>query len=119
MQRLGAAIVGGFAGRLQWEGDGTADGLSDALFGVYDLEGAVCRWLHRPRWPVNAVAAQPSLPLAGVGTERYDGGYLFEGELHLLHLVAGTVTSLLPHRRQVRSLAWRGRPDAGLRPHAC
>ncbi|MGI5421648.1 hypothetical protein [Actinomadura luteofluorescens] len=106
-ERLGVTIVGGSAGRLQWAGDGTADRLSDALLGVYDLDGAVCRWLHRPRWPVNAVAVHPSLPLAAVGTGSYDGGFLFEGELLLLDLAAGTVTSLLPHPRQVRSLAWR------------
>ncbi|MFI0446603.1 PQQ-binding-like beta-propeller repeat protein [Actinomadura sp. 6N118] len=34
-------------------------------------------------------------------------GYSFTGELLLLDLAAGTVTSLLPHPRQVRSLAWR------------
>lgn len=106
-ERLGVTIVGGFAGRLQWAGDGTADRLSDAVLGVYDLDGAVCRLLHRPRWPVNAIAVHPSLSLAAVGTGAYDGGYFFEGELLLLDLAAGSVTSLLPHPRQVRFLAWR------------
>ncbi|MEU8379693.1 hypothetical protein [Streptosporangium sp. NPDC048865] len=106
-ERLGITIVGGFAGRLQWAGDGTADKLSDAVLGVYDLDGAVCRRLHRPRWPVNAVAVHPSLPLAAVGTGSYDGGYFFQGELLLLDLAAGVLTSLLPHPRQVRSLRWQ------------
>lgn len=106
-ERLGITIVGGFAGRLQWAGDITADKLSDALLGVYNLDGSACRLLHRSRWPVNAIAIHPSLPLAAVGTGRYDGGYSFAGELLLIDLEAGSVSSLLPHPRQVRSLEWR------------
>lgn len=133
-ERLGVTIVGGDAGRLQWAGNGTADRLSEALLGVYDLDGAVCQFFHRPRWPVKAIAVHPSLPLAAVGTGCYDGGYLFEGELLLLDLAAGTVTSLLPHPRQVLSLTWRDartldfvlappddweNPDAHTQGHPC
>ncbi|MYS23617.1 MULTISPECIES: PQQ-binding-like beta-propeller repeat protein [unclassified Streptomyces] len=58
------------------------------------------------RWPVNAVALHPLLPVAAVGTGSYDGGYAFEGELLLLDLQTGRSASVLQRKREIRSLSW-------------
>jgi hypothetical protein len=67
------------------------------------------RLLHQitSRWPVNAIACHPTLPLAAVVTGSYDGGRSYEGELLLLDLTTGTSVSLLAHPREVRRISWR------------
>lgn len=66
------------------------------------------RRLLSSRYPVNAMAFHPSLPLLAVGCGEYDGGYRFEGELLLLHLESGTTLSLIDHDsgRQILGLEW-------------
>ncbi|MFI1480892.1 hypothetical protein [Streptomyces sp. NPDC020747] len=75
---------------------------------VYDSRSFVRRALIRSRFPVHAIAFHPRRPLLAVGTGRYDGGYFFEGELLLLHLKTGEVTSLIEHElgRQILGLEW-------------
>lgn len=75
---------------------------------VYSITPFARRALIRSRFPVHAMAFHPRLPLLAVGAGKYDGGYFFEGELLLLHLKTGTVTSLIEHDfgRQVLGLEW-------------
>ena len=79
-----------------------------APVGVYRTDDLACRALHRSRHPVHAMAFHPTLPLLVVGTGRYDGGYFFEGELLLLDLGTGALTSLIEHGlgRQILGLTW-------------
>lgn len=74
--------------------------------GVFALEDARCLHLRPSRWPVNAVAIHPRLPLAAIGTGSFDGGYRFEGELLVLHLHSGKAASVLRGTRDVRALSW-------------
>ncbi|MFD9432242.1 hypothetical protein [Streptomyces sp. NPDC060002] len=75
---------------------------------VYNSRSFVRRTLIRSRFPVHALAFHPRRPLLAIGTGRYDGGYLFEGELLLLHLKTGAVASLIENEfgRQVLGLEW-------------
>ncbi|HWS35099.1 MAG TPA: hypothetical protein VN408_20460, partial [Actinoplanes sp.] len=59
------------------------------------------------RWPANALAFHPTLPLLAIGTGAYDGGWAYEGELLLLDLSTGATVSLLEHPREVRRLTWQ------------
>ncbi|UGT43642.1 hypothetical protein LTV02_09765 [Nocardia yamanashiensis] len=54
------------------------------------------------------MAFHPTLPLLAVGSGSYDGGYHLEGELLLLDLETGKVTSLIEHwsGREVLGLQW-------------
>ncbi|MFG2964054.1 hypothetical protein ACGFZS_12330 [Streptomyces sp. NPDC048288] len=75
---------------------------------VYDSRSFVRRAFIHSRFPVHALAFHPRHPLLAIGTGRYDGGYFFEGELLLLHLKSGAVTSLIENEfgRQVLGLEW-------------
>jgi hypothetical protein len=75
---------------------------------VYNSRSFVGRAFIRSRFPVHALAFHPRRPLLAIGTGRYDGGYFFEGELLLLHLKTGAVTSLIENEfgRQVLGLEW-------------
>ncbi|MFI8308216.1 hypothetical protein ACIF80_33360 [Streptomyces sp. NPDC085927] len=75
---------------------------------VYESRSFVRSALICSRFPVRAMAFHPRRSLLAIGTGRYDGGYFFEGELLLLHLKTGVVTSLIEHElgRQVLGLEW-------------
>ncbi|GAA1413903.1 hypothetical protein GCM10009639_67480 [Kitasatospora putterlickiae] len=79
-----------------------------ATVGVYGTGDLGCRAVLRARFPVHALAFHPTAPLLAVGTGRYDGGYLFEGELFLLDWETGAATSLIEDHfgRQVLGLSW-------------
>ncbi|WP_405015033.1 hypothetical protein [Kitasatospora sp. NBC_01539] len=102
----GEIAVGGDLGNLYWSGR-SVSGWRGHRVGVYGLDGLDCRQVVGTRWPVNSLDFHPSLPLLAVGTGSYDGGYLFEGELLLVHLTNGTVVSALEHHREVRRVRWR------------
>ncbi|MEU4090521.1 PQQ-binding-like beta-propeller repeat protein [Streptomyces aureus] len=107
--------VAGDVGHLQWSGNGTADSRwTGNRIGVYDRDTLRCEHLVASRYPVNALAFHPTLPLLAVGTGSYDGGYSFEGELLLLHLDSGTVVSALPHGREVLDVAWHSETELRL-----
>ncbi|MFD8570773.1 hypothetical protein [Streptomyces sp. NPDC059639] len=76
--------------------------------GAYDSRSFARRAFVRSRFPVHALALHPRRPLLAIGTGRYDGGYFFEGELLLLHLKSGAVSSLIENDfgRQVLGLEW-------------
>ncbi|WP_067708409.1 hypothetical protein [Nocardia yamanashiensis] len=76
--------------------------------GVYSRDSLAGCALVRTRFPVHAMAFHPTLPLLAVGSGSYDGGYHFEGELLLLDLETGKVTSLIEHwsGREVLGLQW-------------
>ncbi|AEV85152.1 hypothetical protein ACWT_4128 [Actinoplanes sp. SE50] len=59
------------------------------------------------RWPANALAFHPTLPLLAIGTGAYDGGWSYNGELLLLDLTTGATVSLLADPREVRQLTWQ------------
>ncbi|WP_181387486.1 hypothetical protein [Streptomyces sp. Act143] len=44
-----------------------------------------------------------------IGTGSYDGGHFFEGELLLVHLESGQVTSALHGAPEVLEVAWEVR----------
>ncbi|WP_128380841.1 hypothetical protein [Streptomyces cavernae] len=75
---------------------------------VYGSRSFDRRAFIHSRFPVHALAFHPRHPLLAIGTGRYDGGYFFEGELLLLHLKSGAVTSLIENEfgRQVLGLEW-------------
>ncbi|MBL1082962.1 hypothetical protein JK359_13380 [Streptomyces actinomycinicus] len=77
---------------------------------VFDTADPGRQVLTHSRFPVQAMAFHPRLPLLAVGTGRYDGGYFFEGELLLVHLGTGETRSLIEHEigRQVLRLEWAG-----------
>nr|BFD88706.1 hypothetical protein KitaXyl93_00660 [Kitasatospora sp. Xyl93] len=79
-----------------------------ATVGVYGTGDLGCRAVLRTRFPVRALAFHPGAPLVAVGTGRYDGGYLFEGELLLLDWETGATTSLIEDHfgREVLGLSW-------------
>ncbi|MET8166294.1 hypothetical protein ABZT34_18890 [Streptomyces sp. NPDC005329] len=87
---------------------GTAAHNGAAPVAVYNSRSLVRRSFIRSRFPVHALAFHPRLPLLAIGTGRYDGGYFFEGELLLLYLKTGAVTSLIENDfgRQVLGLEW-------------
>ncbi|SCE36250.1 PQQ-like domain-containing protein [Streptomyces sp. DvalAA-14] len=102
----GVIVVGGDLGPLQWQGRLLGGGASQYRIGVFSLDDVRCRMVQSTRWPVNAVALHPLLPVAAVGTGSYDGGYAFEGELLLLDLQTGRSASVLQRKREIRSLSW-------------
>ncbi|MER7819619.1 hypothetical protein [Streptomyces sp. NPDC096153] len=106
--RRGDLVVGGDIGSIRWPPLGTAaiDGWPRYRIGVFDAGDLRCRHLHHSYWPVNAVAFHPSLPLVAVGTGRYDGSWDFQGELLLVDLESGAVTSALAERREVPAVEW-------------
>ncbi len=107
-ERSRSVAVGGDLGFLQWSGGATADRTwTGRRIGVYERDGLRCRQLVRSRYPVNALAFHPALPLLAVGTGSYDGGYSYEGELLLLHLDTGHVVSALQYPREVLGVDWR------------
>lgn len=53
------------------------------------------------RFAVNDVAFHPSLPIAAIASGSYDGGYAFEGELHLWDWETGRSWSVLSELREV------------------
>jgi hypothetical protein len=75
---------------------------------VFDTSDLGCQVLTHSRFPVQAMAFHPGLPLLAIGTGRYDGGYFFEGELLLLHLETGETRSHIEHEigRQILVLEW-------------
>ncbi|MGW4946010.1 hypothetical protein ACWEOZ_31015 [Actinoplanes sp. NPDC004185] len=82
--------------------------------GVYRSDDLTCLFHLTTRWPVNALAFHPTLPLLAVGTGAYDGGWSYEGELLLLDLSTGATVSLLADPREVRQLTWQDRETLGL-----
>ncbi|MEU6708476.1 hypothetical protein [Streptomyces wuyuanensis] len=113
--RHGRIVVGGDVGSIRWPPLGTAaiDGWPRYRIGVYGGGDLACRRLHHSHWPVNAIAFHPSLPLAAVATGRYDGSWDFQGELLLLDLESGTMTTAIEERREVLAVEWLD--DRGLR----
>lgn len=104
----GVVVVGGSLGALQWPGWLVGGRTAQHRVGVFPPDGARCLAIRPSRWPVNAVALHPRLPLAAVGTGSYDGGYAFEGELILLDLRSGDSVSVLRYGREIRALSWCG-----------
>ncbi|MFI1105847.1 hypothetical protein [Streptomyces melanogenes] len=104
----GLVVVGGDLGYLQWSGCGTAqDRWRRYRVGVYGTDDLRCRWVVESRWPVHSLAFHPTLPVVAIGTGAYDGGYSFEGELLLLNLRSGQLTSVLRGAREVLHVAWQ------------
>lgn len=101
--------VGGDVGSVQWSGGAIAtSGWTGHRIGVYERDGLRCRHLTRSRYPVRSLAFHPVLPLLAAGTGRYDGGYLFEGELLLIDTQTGAVVSALSDGREVLGVEWLG-----------
>ncbi|MFI7220501.1 hypothetical protein [Micromonospora maritima] len=104
-------VAAGALGHPRWHGHDMSrragPGPGWYALGVYRTDDLTCLHQVTTRWPVNAVAFHPTLPLVTVGTGAYDGGWAYEGELLLLHLDSGIVTPLLPHPREVRRVGWR------------
>lgn len=74
---------------------------------VYRTDDLSCLFHVTTRWPVNALAFHPTLPVLAIGTGAYDGGWAYEGELLLLDLSTGATVSLLAYPREVRQLTWQ------------
>ncbi|WAZ19091.1 hypothetical protein STRCI_000117 [Streptomyces cinnabarinus] len=101
--RHGCVIAAGDLGHVTWRGTGQWLG---HRIGVYDADTLRPRHVVPSRYPVCAIEPHPELPLAAIGTGRYDGSWDFQGQLLLLHLETGHVTNLLSKSRQVRHLRW-------------
>ncbi|TDC50998.1 hypothetical protein E1281_21200 [Actinomadura sp. KC345] len=106
-ERRGLVVVGGEVGPPGWQPGLLTSGRSTRRIGVYDMDGLRCRHLLPSRWPVNAIAFHPVLPLAAVGTGSYDGGFFYKGELLLFDLLSGEAVSAFASDREVRSARWR------------
>ncbi|MCZ7456878.1 PQQ-binding-like beta-propeller repeat protein [Streptomyces sp. WMMC940] len=106
--RRGDIVAGGDLGSIRWPPPGTAavDRWPQYRIGVFSAGDLACRHLHHSYWPVNSVGIHPSLPLAAVGTGRYDGSWDFQGELLLVDLESGTVRTALEERREVLAVEW-------------
>lgn len=97
----GACAVSSAFDPLYWPGR--------ALYDGHGLRERVCvyapglgeRWgvFDSARFPVNDVAFHPREPWAAIATGRYDGGYLFEGELWLWNWQSGDAFRLLSESR--------------------
>jgi hypothetical protein len=74
---------------------------------VYRSDDLTCLFQLTSRWPVNALAFHPTLPLLAIGTGAYDGGWFYKGELLLLDMSTGATVSLLEYPREVRRLTWQ------------
>jgi hypothetical protein len=74
---------------------------------VYRSDDLTCLFHLTTRWPANALAFHPTLPLLAIGTGAYDGGWSYKGELLLLDLSTGATVSLLAYPREVRQLTWQ------------
>ncbi|HEX6526668.1 MAG TPA: hypothetical protein VF070_42625 [Streptosporangiaceae bacterium] len=106
----GEVIVAcGDLGPLQWHGHSVSGGAGRYryMLAVYQAGDLSCVHLVPTRWPAQAIAFHPALPVVTVGTGSYDGGYCYEGELLFLNLTTGTVVSLLEWPREVRMITWR------------
>lgn len=102
-------VVGGTLGYPQWAArDLTSRSLRAGWFplAVYRRQDLGCVWAFTCRYPVNAIAIHPSGRLAAVGTGAYDGGYAFEGQLHIVDLHSGRRTSVLNDDRSIEHVAW-------------
>ncbi|MBD0741479.1 hypothetical protein [Streptomyces sp. CBMA152] len=107
-EERGLVVVGGDLGYLQWSGCGTAmDRWRSHRVGVYGMDDLRCRWIVESRWPVHCLAFHPTLPVVAIGTGSYDGGYSFEGELLLLDLRSGRLTSVIRGAREVLHVEWQ------------
>ncbi|GAA3439032.1 PQQ-binding-like beta-propeller repeat protein [Kutzneria kofuensis] len=107
-EERGLIAIGGHVGWLHWAGAATAtDGWMPHVLGIYDRSDLRCRTLLRTRWPIRSVDFHPRQPLLAIGTGSYDGGWIFHGELLLLHLDSGEVVSALADSREVRAVKWR------------
>lgn len=107
-EERGIVVVGGDLGYLQWSGCGTATARwRPYRLGVYGTDDLRCRWITESRWPVHSLAFHPTLPVVAIGTGSYDGGFFFEGELLLLDLRSGQVTSVLQGAREVLHVSWQ------------
>ncbi|MGW1886641.1 outer membrane protein assembly factor BamB family protein [Streptomyces sp. NPDC001970] len=73
---------------------------------MYRADDLSCRHLYHSYWPVNSIDFHPSLPLVAAGTGRYDGSWDFDGELLLVNLESGMVTTALEERREVLAAEW-------------
>lgn len=104
-------VVGGVFDRPQWHGRDVSSRPRRHPgwypLAVYESGNLSLLHLSTTRWPANAIAYHPTLPLAAVGTGAYDGGWSYEGELLLLNLTTGVTVSLLEYPREVRRIAWR------------
>ncbi|MEU5436065.1 hypothetical protein AB0G73_22170 [Streptomyces sp. NPDC020719] len=108
-EERGLVVVGGDLGYLQWSGCGTAtSGWRPYRVGVYGRGDLRCHWIVESRWPVHCLAFHPTLPVVAIGTGAYDGGYSFEGELLLLNLRSGQLTSVIRGAREVLHVAGQG-----------
>lgn len=88
---------------LYWPGRATYNGHTlrnriSLYAGDFERRVAVFDGAH---FPINDVAFHPSEPWLAIGTGRYDGGYLFEGELLLWNWETGECRSLLAESREV------------------
>lgn len=102
--------VGGTLGRPLWQGASVESrsvrGLGWEPVAVYRSDDLRCVHQFTSRWPVNAFAFHPSLPILAVGTGSYDGGYCYEGQLLILDLHTGRCVSVLRWTVMVEHLAW-------------
>ncbi|MGI5238716.1 hypothetical protein [Dactylosporangium sp. CA-139066] len=102
--------VGGILGRPLWQGASVESrstrGVGWEPVGVYRADDMRCVHLFTSRWPVNAFAFHPSLPILAVGTGSYDGGYCYEGQLLILDLRTGSRVSVLEWTLMVEALTW-------------
>ena len=104
-------VVGGVFDRPQWHGHDVSSGPRRQPgwypLALYESGNLSPRHLSATRWPANAIAWHPTLPLVAIGTGAYDGGWFYQGELLLLNLTTGVTVSLLEDPREVRRIAWR------------
>ena len=110
----GLVVIGGDLGPLSWHGRPPLsrwryrEPLGRYALGAYEANGdpVPVHFVH-VQWPVRSVAFHPVRPVVAVGTGGDDGGDAWKGELLLLDLESGRVTSVLAASRDVRRVAWR------------
>lgn len=103
--------VGGAHASPQWQGRDVSRGSRREPgwhpTAVYRSDDLTCLYQVTTRWPANALAFHPTLPLLAIGTGAYDGGWSYEGELLLMDLSTGAAVSLLASPREVRQITWQ------------
>ena len=103
--------VGGTFFRPQWHGSDVSSRSHPSPgwhpTAIYRSDDLACLFQVTTRWPANAFAFHPTLPLLAIGTGAYDGGWFYKGELLLLDLSTGATVSLLADPREVRRLTWQ------------